>query len=334
MNKHNPPIALLGAGAWGSALALVLANNGIPVHLWGHNPDLMDLLTRQGENTRYLPGFLFPDLITPFNDISAALQGVAAILVVVPSHAFADILQEIVANKAQDLPLAWGTKGLTKDAELLSTCAQQLLGKHAKLCVLSGPSFATEVAAKKPTAITAASRDDSAHFWQTQLHNDYFRVYTSTDMIGAQLGGACKNVLAIAVGIADGLNLGSNARAALMTRGFAEMLRLGQAMGAQDQTLMGLSGIGDLILTCTENQSRNRRFGLAIGKGEPLPAVKASIGQVIEGEQTAKLIYQLAQKCSVSMPIVEQVYKILYEGQSASWAVKELLMREPKDEIY
>jgi glycerol-3-phosphate dehydrogenase (NAD(P)+) len=333
MNKIDQPIAVLGAGAWGSALALVLADNGLRVHLWGHNPIDMQKIAKTRENSRYLPGVLFPESITICEHFDKALENAGALLIVVPSHAFTQTLQQIKMHSASHLPIAWGTKGLTQDVELLSSSAQHLLGKDAKLCVLSGPSFASDVAAKKPTAITAASLDKSAYFWQTQLHNDYFRVYTSDDMIGAQLGGACKNVLAIAVGIADGLDLGRNARAALMTRGFAEIRRLGNAMHAKESTLMGLSGIGDLILTCTENESRNRRFGFAIGKGEALADIRRTIGQVIEGEQTAQLIYQLAQTLNVSMPITEQVYNILYQGQDAAKTVQYLLMREAKDEV-
>ncbi len=236
-----------------------------------------------------------------------------------PSHAFTDILHQIIKCHAQQLPIAWGTKGLTQDAELLSMSAQHLLGKTAQLCVLSGPTFALEVAQQQPSAITCASLDNSALFWQTQLHNHYFRVYTSHDIIGTQMGGACKNVLAIAVGIADGLGLGSNARAALITRGFAELFRLGKAMG-------------DLILTCSDNQSRNRRFGVGIGQGLPIAEIKQTIGQVVEGEQTTKLIYQLAQKLKINMPITEQVYNILYQGQNAKLAVKALLERAPTEE--
>jgi glycerol-3-phosphate dehydrogenase (NAD(P)+) len=331
MTTSTSPIAVLGAGSWGCALALVLADNHIPVNLWGHDPEAMQQLKKTRRN-KYLPDFLLPDLITICDDMHTALNNAAGILIVVPSDAFTDILKKIILCKAQHLPIAWGTKGLTNNIELLSTAAQQLLGEHAQLCALSGPSFAKEVAQKQPTAITAASSDHSAYFWQTQLHTDYFRVYTSFDIIGAQLGGACKNVLAIAVGIADGLGLGANTRAALMTRGFAELLRLGRAMGAIDATLMGLSGMGDLILTCSEKQSRNRRFGVAIGQGQNISDIKQALGQVIEGEQTTKLIYQLAQQLHIEMPITEQVYNILYRHQDAKLAVKALLERIPTTE--
>ncbi len=323
------PIAVLGAGSWGYALALVLADNHIPVKLWGHHPEAMRALETSREN-KYLPGFPLPDTIHIAYTLEDALHNVAGILIVVPSDAFIPLLTQIKDHA--HLPLAWGTKGLSSDAELLSTKAQHLLGPNAQLCVLSGPSFAKEVAQQQPTAITAASNDASAYFWQQRLHNDYFRVYTSTDMVGAQLGGACKNVLAIAVGIAEGLGLGSNARAALMTRGFAELLRLGRALGAEDSTLMGLSGIGDLILTCSENQSRNRRFGLALGQGQHAEKIKRTIGQVVEGEHTTKLVYQLAKRLQINMPITEQVYQILYEGKDARLAVKALLERAATDE--
>jgi glycerol-3-phosphate dehydrogenase (NAD(P)+) len=330
-NKSTAPITVLGAGSWGCALALVLADNGIPVHLWGHSKTEMQQL-KQTRRNKYLPDCVLPDLIHVCVDIHEALDQSSAILIVVPSHAFIEIIQKIIACDATHLPIAWGTKGLTENCELLSDAAKKLLGDKAKLCVLSGPSFAIEVAQKQPTAITAASEDDSAYFWQTQLHTDYFRVYTSADMIGAQLGGACKNVLAIAVGIADGLGFGANTRAALMTRGFAEILRLGKAMGAQQATLMGLSGIGDLILTCNENQSRNRRFGLALGQGQNISQIQKNIGQVVEGEKTTQLVYQLAQKLEISMPITEEVYNILYKHQNAKQAVKSLLERAPTEE--
>jgi glycerol-3-phosphate dehydrogenase (NAD(P)+) len=330
-SKSTSPIAVLGAGSWGCALALVLADNGIVVNLWGHTESDM-LALKSTRKNKYLPDCVLPDLIHVCIDIHEALDECSAILIVVPSHAFIDILKKIIAAQKQHLPIAWGTKGLTDNSELLSNAAKTLLGDKAKLCVLSGPSFASEVVQKQPTAITAASEDDSTYFWQTQLHTDYFRIYRSADMIGAQLGGACKNVLAIAVGIADGLGFGANTRAALMTRGFAELLRLGKAMGAQETTLMGLSGIGDLILTCSENQSRNRRFGVAIGQGQNLNDIKQNIGQVIEGEKTTQLVYQLAQTLNISMPITEQIYSILYKNQDAKQAVKTLLERAPTEE--
>ena len=326
----NQPIAVLGVGSWGYALALVLADNHVPVRLWGHRIESMRALFSTREN-KYLPGFPLPDTVEICYTLDDALRDVAGILIVVPSDALIPLLEKIKPNA--QIPIAWGTKGLGNDAELLSSQAAQILGKQAKLCVISGPSFAKEVVQKQPTAVTAASADDSAYFWQKQLHNDYFRVYTSTDIIGAQLGGAFKNVLAIAVGIAEGLGLGSNARAALMTRGFAELLRLGRALNAQDDTLMGLSGIGDLILTCSENQSRNRRFGLGLGQGKNAQDLKREIGQVVEGEHTAKLVYQLAQRLKINMPITEQMYQILYEGKDAKSAVKALLERAPTDEF-
>lgn len=332
MKTSPKTIAVLGAGSWGCALALVLAENKIPVNLWGHNLAAMQALRATRKNN-YLPDHILPDLIHICDQIEEALHHARGILIVVPSDGFTDIVKQIMSHHAQHLPIAWGTKGLGHDAELLSTTAQKILGTEASLCVLSGPSFASEVAQKQPTAITAASIDDSAQFWQSQLHNDYFRVYTSHDLIGAQLGGACKNVLAIAVGIAEGLGFGSNTRAALMTRGFAELLRLGHAMHAQEATLTGLSGMGDLILTCGENQSRNRRFGVAIGQGQEMSAIKKSIGQVIEGKQTAKLVYQLAQRLQIEMPIVEQVYHILYNGLNPRIAVKTLLERAPTQEL-
>lgn len=328
MSNPSPTIAVLGAGSWGCALALVLAHNQIAVNLWGHSPSDMQLLKKTRQN-KYLPEFTLPDLIHVCDDLDEALADVVGILIVVPSDAFSDILNQIKARNQHHLPIAWGTKGLAANTALLSDYAREILGAQACLCVLSGPSFAKEVAQQQPTAITAASEDKSASFWQTQLHNEYFRVYISDDLVGAQLGGACKNVLAIAVGIAEGLGFGGNTRAALMTRGFAELFRLGRKMGAQEATLMGLSGMGDLILTCSENQSRNRRFGIAIGKGENIAQIKKNIGQVIEGEHTAKLVYQLSQRLVIDMPITEQVYHILYHGQNPTGAVKALLDRAP-----
>ena len=322
MAARRAPIAVLGAGSWGTALAIQLARNGNPTRLWGHAADEIAPLTTERVNRRYLPDAPFPDGLTATADLAEATAGVRDVLLVVPSHAFADAR------------LAWATKGLEPDSgRLLSELASGRLPGLTALAVLSGPTFAREVAAGLPTAITvAANRKAFADALSRRLHAETFRTYTSRDLVGVQLGGAVKNVLAIAAGIADGLGFGANARAALITRGLAEMLRLGRALGARRDTFMGLAGLGDLVLTCTDDQSRNRRFGLALGRGTPAAQALAEIGQVVEGRGTAREVRRLAQRHAVEMPIVEQTYRVLWEALPPRAAVHALLARTPKAE--
>ena len=328
------PIAVLGAGSWGTALAILFARNGHPCILWGHHPEHVAALAANRSNARYLPEVPFPAPLQVADSLLAAAQGAAIVVLAVPSHAFRDTLKAVATHLPGRAKIAWATKGLEPESgRLLHEVVEEVLGAATPAAALSGPTFAAEVAAGLPSAITVASRHaDFARQLATVLHNEHFRAYTSDDMIGVQLGGATKNVLAIAVGVADGLALGANARAALITRGLAEMMRLGLAMGGKSETLMGLAGVGDLILTCTDNQSRNRRFGLGLGQGLDRPQIAANIGQEIEGIGTAKLVYRLSQDHGIDMPITEQVYRILYQGLSPLDAVRNLLLRQQKAE--
>jgi glycerol-3-phosphate dehydrogenase (NAD(P)+) len=285
-------------------------------------------------NERYLPGARFPDNLRVVANLEEAVKTAEILVVAVPSHAFRNLLMDLAPHLTPESKIAWATKGLElQSGKLLHQVTEDVLGPDIPAAVLSGPSFARDLAANLPTAITVASREiEFAKMLAGLLHNNRFRAYTTEDIIGVQLGGATKNVLAIAAGVADGLGFGANSRAALITRGLAEMMRLGLALGGKPETFMGLAGVGDLILTCTDNQSRNRRFGLGLGKGLPREQVAAEIGQEIEGILTTKVIYQLAQSLGIEMPITEQTYKILYEGLAPLEAVNNLLLREQKPE--
>jgi glycerol-3-phosphate dehydrogenase (NAD(P)+) len=329
--KH---ICVLGAGSWGTALAIRLARNGTRTLLWGRNAEQMAVMARSRCNEHYLPGITFPERLEPTADLSAALSHCREIIVVVPSHAFRSTIEAIAPVVGQGVPLAWATKGLEPGShKLLHQVVVEVLAGVYPPAVISGPTFAKEVALGLPTAVTVASPDaEIAGYFARLLHGETFRAYTSGDVTGVEIGGATKNVLAIAAGIADGLGFGANTRAALITRGLAEIMRLGAAMGAQPETFMGLAGLGDLVLTCTDDQSRNRRVGLGLGKGGTLEEVIASIGQAVEGVKSAPEIYRLAQEHRVEMPISEQVYKVLYDGLAPQQAVEALLHRELKAE--
>ena len=322
-------IGVLGAGAWGTALALVLASNGHQVRLWSREASHRETLRCDRENTRYLPGAALPDTLEIIDDPTSHLQHSDQVLIAVPSEGFADMVATLAKDWPEHTGLIWATKGFVPDTGVLlhEIAEKQLPGtQHA---LITGPSFATEVSKHQPTTVVAASTDLSfAQTVQQLFQAPHFRVYVSQDLVGAELGGAVKNVLAIAVGIAEGLGFGMNAQAALMTRGLAEMMRLGQTLGAQNETLMGLSGLGDLILTCSDNQSRNRRFGLALGKGKHPEKIIQDIGQVVEGMVTARTVYQLAQQHGVEMPISTQVYRVLYENLAPFDAVEYLLGRQ------
>lgn len=330
---HTPtssPIAVLGAGSWGTALALLLARNGSQVRLWGHDADDMRMMQRARENQRYLPGHAFPATLQPTIELTDALQGVRDVVVVVPSIAFRQMLQRLVPLISSDMRCVWGTKGLDPDTcETLDVVAQQVLGSNAVLAVLSGPSFATEVAKGLPTAVTLATRDAAfADALIARFCNDNFRLYTSDDLLGVELCGVMKNVLAIAAGMSDGLGLGANARSALLTRGIAELSRLITALGAQPQTLMSLAGIGDILLTCTTDQSRNRRLGLLVGQGKSIEAAMVEIGQVVEGFANVSQLYHLAQRHQIDMPIVNAVYGVLELHHAPRDAATALMSRK------
>lgn len=327
-------VAVLGVGSWGTALALLLARNGHAVRLWGHDLEEVAPLRRERENRRYLPGIPFPNSLSVGADLTEALAGVELALAAVPSQAYGETLIRVRSCLPATAGFAWATKGLEHGSgRFLHEVTAEALGEVWPAAVISGPSFAREVALGLPTAVTVAARDaDHARRVATLLHGSNLRAYTSTDVIGVELGGAIKNVLAIAAGIADGLGFGANARAALITRGLAEMVRLGLAVGGRRETFMGLAGIGDLVLTCTDDQSRNRRFGLAIGRGETAEAACAAIGQVVEGAATAREAVRLARRYQVEMPITEQVNLVLRHGRDPRRAVEILLARDLKPE--
>ena len=328
-------ITVLGAGSYGTALAICLARNGHETLLWGRDANQVNDMVSARENTKYLAGCSFPESLQPVSDLGAAISASDNILVVVPSHAFADMLKQIKPMLKPQAKLAWATKGLDPEkGDLLQNVARSILGDNVALAVLSGPTFAKEMAAGLPTAISLSSTDKNfASELSDLLHCEKcFRVYPNKDFVGVQLGGAVKNVIAIGAGMADGIGFGANARTALITRGLAEMIRLGTALGAESATFMGMAGLGDLVLTCTDNQSRNRRFGLALGQGAGVEQAMADIGQVVEGYRNTKEVYMLAERMGVEMPIVEQVYQVLYQGKAAKLAAADLLSREQKQE--
>ena len=327
-------ISILGAGSWGTALALQAARNGCETMLWGHNPQHISQVKQARENQRYLAGFNFPANLHVTDNLQQAVSFSQLILLAVPSHAFKNTLITIQPFLCENSQIAWATKGFDSETgELLSQVSLAILGNNINTAVISGPTFAKEVAAGLPTALTIASNSESLANQLTDiLHNHCFRIYTSTDIIGVQVGGACKNVLAIAAGIADGLGFGANTRAALITRGLNEIMRLGIKLNGQADTFMGLTGLGDLILTCTDNQSRNRRFGLALGQGQSQQQALTQIAQEVEGIGAAREAYLLSKHYQVEMPITEQVYKVLFENLEPKIAVQNLLTRDQKPE--
>lgn len=327
-------IAVLGAGSWGTALAVLLARNGHRTLLWGHDAAHVARLSHARCNAAFLPDITFPDNIELHEDLLVAARTAQHFLIVVPSHGFRAILMALQPHLPAGAMVAWATKGMDADSgTLLSQVADTILGASWPTGIVSGPSFAKEVAQGLPTAITVASaRIEVAEAIAPWLRNDRVRVYTSLDRVGVELGGAVKNIMAIATGISDGLGYGANARAALITRGLTEMRRLGAAMGAKPETFMGLAGLGDLVLTCTDNQSRNRQVGLALGKGRPLHLALADLGQVAEGVTTARTVQALARQWKVDMPITEQVARVLFDALPPQAAVEALLRREPRTE--
>jgi glycerol-3-phosphate dehydrogenase (NAD(P)+) len=316
-------------------VAILLERNGIQIRLWGHEEAHVARLLLDRENREFLPGMPLPPAITPMDALEEALDGAEEVLLVVPSHAFRATLQRLAPLLRKDAGVSWATKGFDPhDGRLLHQVAAEVLGEQHSLAVISGPTFAREVARGLPTAVTVASpNQDYALRVASYLHSDRFRAYTSGDIIGVQVGGAAKNVLAIAAGIADGLGFGANTRAALITRGLVELTRLGNALGGQPHTFMGLAGLGDLALTCTDDQSRNRRMGLCLARGLSIEQARGEIGQEVEGVGAAWVVFRKARELEVEMPICEQVYRVLYEGATPMEATQALLERAIKAEI-
>ncbi|GAB1406441.1 NAD(P)H-dependent glycerol-3-phosphate dehydrogenase [Thermomonas brevis] len=330
----KPTIAVLGAGSWGTALAALIARHGHPTVLWGRDAAVIEAIERQHENPRYLPGIGLPDGLRATTDLAAALSGCDLVLVVVPSHAFAETLRALAPLRPAQAGVAWATKGFEPGSgRFLHEVAGEVLGDDVPLAVVTGPSFAKEVAQGLPTALTVHS-DDAAFSQQVAdaLHGPAFRAYTGDDIRGAELGGAMKNVLAVATGVSDGMGLGLNARAGLITRGLNEMLRVNAALGGRPETLMGLAGLGDLVLTCTGDLSRNRRLGLALGQGQSIADAVRAIGQVVESIQTADEVMRLAQRHGIELPIAENVRDVLHGEITPGEGLKRLMARERKAE--
>ena len=327
--------SVLGAGSYGTALAFCLARNGNPTLLWGRDEKHIQALAESRENARYLPGATFPDALQVDADLESVVAASVDILVVVPSHAFAAMLTSLKPLLKPHHRVIWATKGLEpKTGRLLREVAEEILGLDYPLAVLSGPTFAKEMVAGLPTAISLSSTDDTfADEFSAKLHcAKSFRVYKNSDFTGVQLGGAVKNVIAIGAGLADGLGFGANARTALITRGLAELTRLGVKLGSNPETFMGMAGLGDLVLTCTDNQSRNRRFGLALGQGKSVDVAIEEIGQVVEGYRNTEEVHILSNKVGVEMPICEQIYAVLYHDKNPKEAALALLGRDLRTE--
>jgi len=330
----NRQIVVLGGGSWGTALAIQVARAGHKVILWDINPEHIRAMQESRSNEQYLPGIPLPSTLQLSDQLEQTLKQADTILLAIPSHAVRPFIRQSRQWIRSEQHLVWATKGLEEgSAKPVHQIIAEELPECKNTAVVSGPTFAGEVAKNLPTAVTvAASSHAIAKEVASFLHYGNFRVYTSEDMLGVELGGSLKNVLAIAAGIADGLGFGANTRAALITRGLNEMMRLGLAMGAQSETFMGLAGLGDLVLTCTDNQSRNRRMGLALAEGSTIEQARKHIGQAVEGVKTAREAWQLAQQYKVEMPIIEQTYRVLYEGKSPRDAVDDLLGREATSE--
>ena len=327
------PMTVVGAGSWGTALAIHLAREGHPTRLWGRDGAQLDAMRQARRNERYLPGAEFPDSLQATQGLAEALEGARDALIAVPSHAFRATLESIKPHLGTHTRIAWATKGFEIETGLLPhQVAREVLGARPG-AVLSGPTFAKEVGAGLPTAMTVASEDEGfARELALRLSGPNFRAYTQGDIMGVEVGGAVKNVIAIGSGIADGMGFGANTRVALITRGLAEMMRLGVALGAVRETFMGLAGLGDLVLTCTDDQSRNRRFGMALGRGRSLSEAQGGIHQVVEGLPAARAVNDVAQRLAVDMPICREIYRVMHEGKPVRAAVQALMGREVRSE--
>jgi glycerol-3-phosphate dehydrogenase (NAD(P)+) len=338
--KSKLRITVIGAGSWGTALAILLSEKGYDVRLWGHRKEQIDLLAQDRENTQYLKGISFPATLCPESDLELAIDGTSIILMVVPSHSFRQVFFKMLPSLKEGMTIVSAVKGIENTTlKTMTQVGEEILKngngkvKDIEIGVLSGPSFAEEVARGVPTAVTLGFKNlHTAKRLQKLLATDSFRIYTSSDVIGLEISAALKNIVAIAAGVCDGLGYGLNTRAALITRGLAEIQRLGIALGAETTTFAGLSGLGDLILTSTGNLSRNRMVGLMLGQGKDIDQIKSEMKMVAEGIKTTKSVYDLAKKMRIEMPILEQIHSILYEGKRCSDAVKMLLQRELKEE--
>ena len=333
-NAPASRLAVLGAGSWGTALAALIARHGHPTVLWGRDAAVIEAIDGRHQNPRYLPGIALPESLQATTDLDAALAGIDWVLVVVPSHAFTETLRGIASRLRGAKGVAWATKGFEPGSgRFLHEVAQDILGPDMPLAVVTGPSFAKEVALGLPTAVTV--HGDDAAFTKAVadvLHGPTFRAYTGNDMVGAELGGAMKNVLAVATGVADGMGLGLNARAGLITRGLNEMLRLNIGIGGRPETLMGLAGLGDLVLTCTGDLSRNRRLGLALGRGQSIDDAVREIGQVVESIQTADEVMRQAERHDIELPISRAVQQVLHGELTPVEGLQQLLARDQKAE--
>jgi glycerol-3-phosphate dehydrogenase (NAD(P)+) len=329
--------AVLGGGSWGTALGAVLAERGHEVSLWMRDADVAQALTERHENPRYLPGVPLPATLRGTANLSEALDRAELVVTVVPSHVTRDVMAEVAPQLLPHVPICCATKGIENDTLMtMSEVLEDVLPpeRHPYLAFLSGPSFAAEVARHLPTNVVVAARwDRIASIVQQAFAVPYFRVYTSHDVTGVELGGALKNVIAIAAGASDGLGFGHNARSGMITRGLAEIGRLAVRRGANPMTLSGLAGMGDLVLTCTGDLSRNRQVGFRLGQGQTIDEILAGMSQVAEGVKTTKSAYDLARKHHVDMPLTDAVYSVLYQGVTARDAVANLLARELKAEF-
>ncbi len=339
MNKTRK-IAVIGSGSWGTALAILLSGNGHTVHLWGHQKTHIEQLRNDRENKKYLAGIPFPDSLQLVDELNEAIDAARIVVMVVPSHAFREIFVRATPGLEEGSRVVSAVKGIENSTlktmtQVMAQVFAEAAGKkgNVEFGVLSGPSFAMEVAKKVPTAVTIGFKNlATAQELQKVFVNDYFRVYASCDVIGLEISAALKNVIAIAAGVCEGLGYGLNTRAALITRGLAEIKRLGIALGADEATFSGLSGLGDLLLTCTGNLSRNRAVGMKLGEGKKLNQIKKEMSMVAEGIVTTQSAYDLAQEMKIEMPILEQIYQILYKNKGCPEAVRDLLQRELKVE--
>jgi glycerol-3-phosphate dehydrogenase (NAD(P)+) len=329
--------AVIGGGSWGTALGAVLAGNGASVTVWSFEKDVAVALAEKHENPRYLPGVKLPDKLRGTHDLAEALAGAELVVAANPSHVTRPVMAQALPHLPRATPIVCATKGIENETLLtMNEVMEEVLPSeiHPYLCFLSGPSFAKETVQRMPTAVVvAASWERVARQVQKTFSNDYFRCYTSNDVTGVELGGSLKNVCAIAAGIADGMGFGHNTRAAIITRGLGELVRLAVKKGANPITLSGLAGMGDLVLTCTGDLSRNRTVGLGLGRGQSIDEVLASMTQVAEGVRTAKSAHDLARKLQVEIPLHEAVYRVLYEKLPVRTAMTQLLSRELKSEF-